>query len=92
MSNNRQNDPSGTDIARLAYQRYEARGRADGFALEDWLAAEQEARLRQAGISETVETAAPGDDGSTTAPTPRRRARERNASGSGDTATPQVTR
>jgi hypothetical protein len=57
------------------------------------LAAEQEARLQAAGISDTVETAAPGDDGSTTttAPTPGRRARERNASRPGDTATPQVT-
>jgi len=90
MSNT--NDPSEIDIARLAYQRYEARGRADGFALEDWLAAEQEARLRQAGISETVETPSPADDASTTtAPTPRRRARDRNASRPGNSATPQVT-
>jgi hypothetical protein len=30
------------DIARRAYERYEARGRTDGSALEDWVLAEQE--------------------------------------------------
>jgi hypothetical protein len=44
--------PATDEIARLAYERYEARGREDGFDLEDWLAAEQEARLRQSGIAD----------------------------------------
>ena len=29
-------------VARLAYQRFEARGREDGHDLDDWLEAEQE--------------------------------------------------
>jgi hypothetical protein len=33
-------------IARRAYQRYEARGREDGYDIEDWLSAEQEFRTR----------------------------------------------
>jgi Protein of unknown function (DUF2934) len=36
--------PSDDDIARRAYERYEVRGRADGYALDDWLDAEQELR------------------------------------------------
>ena len=31
-------------IARLAYQRYEARGRMDGRDVEDWLTAERDLR------------------------------------------------
>ena len=42
--------PTPDEIARLAYGRYEARGRKDGSDLEDWFAAEQEARLRQSGL------------------------------------------
>ena len=34
-------------IARLAYQRYEERGRQDGHDLEDWLEAEHELGLRR---------------------------------------------
>ena len=34
--------PSTDEIARLAYQRYEMRGRHDGYDVEDWLAAEEE--------------------------------------------------
>lgn len=34
--------PSNADIARRAYEKYEARGRVDGFALEDWLTASHE--------------------------------------------------
>jgi hypothetical protein len=34
--------PSQEEIARLAYHFYEARGRRDGGAVEDWLNAEQE--------------------------------------------------
>lgn len=30
------------DIAQRAYERYEARGREDGHALDDWLDAERE--------------------------------------------------
>ena len=33
--------PSRDEIARLAYQIYETRGRRDGRDLDDWLAAEQ---------------------------------------------------
>lgn len=34
--------PSEDEIARRAYERYEARGREDGHALEDWLDAERD--------------------------------------------------
>jgi hypothetical protein len=34
--------PSQDEIARLAYQRYETRGRLEGQDLDDWLSAEQE--------------------------------------------------
>jgi hypothetical protein len=34
--------PAESDIAARAYDRYLARGRADGQDLEDWLAAERE--------------------------------------------------
>jgi hypothetical protein len=33
---------SDADIARRAYEKYEARGRADGYDLEDWTAASHE--------------------------------------------------
>ena len=33
---------SQTEIAKRAYQKYEARGRAEGFALDDWFAAAHE--------------------------------------------------
>lgn len=33
---------SESEIAKRAYEKYEARGRVDGFALEDWLAASRE--------------------------------------------------
>ncbi len=36
--------PSDDDIAARAYERYEVRGRADGYALDDWLDAERELR------------------------------------------------
>ena len=50
--------PTPDDIARLAYSRYEARGKVPGFDLEDWLAAEQEARLRQSGLPDPEPKAA----------------------------------
>jgi hypothetical protein len=34
--------PTRDEIARLAYQLYETRGRQDGHELDDWLSAEQE--------------------------------------------------
>jgi hypothetical protein len=34
--------PTQNEIARLAYEFYEERGRVDGHDLEDWLAAERE--------------------------------------------------
>jgi Protein of unknown function (DUF2934) len=34
--------PSIDEIARLAYQFYEVRGRQDGLDVDDWLAAERE--------------------------------------------------
>ena len=36
--------PSRAEIARLAYQFYETRGRQDGQDVDDWLTAEQELR------------------------------------------------
>jgi DUF2934 family protein len=36
--------PSRAEIARLAYDFYEMRGRRDGHDLEDWLSAERELR------------------------------------------------
>jgi len=36
--------PTVAEIARLAYQFYEQRGRQDGRAVDDWLLAEQELR------------------------------------------------
>jgi hypothetical protein len=35
------------DIARRAYERYEARGREDGHDQEDWFEAEREAQNRE---------------------------------------------
>ena len=34
--------PSQSEIARLAYDFYEMRGRRDGHAIDDWLSAERE--------------------------------------------------
>ena len=42
-----QTRPSQEEIARLAYFLWEARGRANGSAVEDWLRAEQEFHRRQ---------------------------------------------
>jgi len=39
-----QHGPSHDEIARRAYELFEARGRLDGFHLEDWLRAEAELR------------------------------------------------
>jgi hypothetical protein len=39
--------PSEDDIRRRAYGRYEERGRADGFADDDWYVAERELRTRE---------------------------------------------
>jgi hypothetical protein len=36
--------PSRDEIARLAFELYEKRGRRDGYEVEDWLAAEQQLR------------------------------------------------
>lgn len=38
--------PSHAEISRLAYSYWEARGGRDGSAVEDWLRAERELRLR----------------------------------------------
>ena len=83
--------PSNDDIARLAYDRYVARGRTDGHDIEDWLAAEQEARLRHAGIPASADAAAaaPGDAAATG--TPRRRKRESIGSRATSPEGPQVT-
>lgn len=35
-------EPSHDEVARLAYQLYETRGRVDGKAMDDWLAAERQ--------------------------------------------------
>lgn len=59
MSDQPSSPPTDNEIALLAYERYVARGRTDGFDLEDWLAAEQEASLRHAGIPKSSTAAAP---------------------------------
>ena len=38
--------PTGDEIARLAYQFYEARGRRNGHDVDDWLSAERELARR----------------------------------------------
>ena len=43
-----QGRPSEEEIARRAYERYEARGREDGHALDDWLDAERNLSAAQA--------------------------------------------
>jgi hypothetical protein len=40
---------SNDDVARRAYKRYEANGRADGNDLDDWLDAERELRGTKRG-------------------------------------------
>lgn len=47
------NHPTSEEVAQLAYDRYLARGRQDGFDLDDWLAAEAEARQRRAAALAT---------------------------------------
>ena len=46
--------PSEGDIATRAYDRYLARGRADGHDIDDWLAAEQELANERREQLETV--------------------------------------
>lgn len=38
--------PQEVDIAKLAYERFEARGSVHGFDREDWIAAEHELKSR----------------------------------------------
>ena len=77
MSDSEHNQPTYDDIARLAYDRYLARGRAHGFALEDWLAAEQEARLRQTAFHAAGTASSAAAEGAAIK-TPRRRRADRN--------------
>jgi hypothetical protein len=42
--------PGREEIATLAYAYWEARGRREGTAVEDWLTAERELRERSAGV------------------------------------------
>ena len=42
--------PGREKIATLAYAYWEARGRREGTAVEDWLTAERELRERSAGV------------------------------------------
>lgn len=44
------------EIARLAYQLYEDRGRRDGFHEQDWLRAEQQIRSRKNGAQPVSES------------------------------------
>ena len=44
MSQDRRPRPTAGEIAALAYQKYEERGRHDGHDLDDWLQAEREIR------------------------------------------------
>jgi len=39
--------PNNDEIARRAYERYEARGREDGHSLDDWLSAERDLSAAQ---------------------------------------------
>jgi hypothetical protein len=48
--------PSGDDISASAYARFVARGQEHGGDVDDWLAAEQELRLRTASIGSTEPT------------------------------------
>jgi hypothetical protein len=70
----RQTDPRTQDsgagierdqIARRAYERYEARGRGDGQDLEDWYEAEQEL---QRPLTARARGSMPGEAGVTGAP------------------------
>ena len=45
MMGKRAPHPTRSDVARRAYQLYEARGREDGLDIEDWLRAERELGL-----------------------------------------------
>lgn len=42
------------EVARIAYELYERRGRQDGHALDDWLEAERLVRRQQAARSPTL--------------------------------------
>ncbi len=42
-------DDAPPDVARLAYEKFLARGCVDGHDLEDWLAAEREVQTRRGG-------------------------------------------
>jgi hypothetical protein len=44
------------DVARLAYERFVARGQQHGHDIDDWLAAEQELRQRHAGPPDPMST------------------------------------
>ena len=44
MNPSRPIEPTHSEIAELAYQLYEARGRVDGRAVDDWLEAERQLR------------------------------------------------
>jgi hypothetical protein len=90
MDDSQRTAPSNDDIARLAYDRYVARGRADGYDLEDWLAAEQEAGLRHAGIPASADAAAPAAGDGTAADAPRRRRRDPAAGRGQSQQGPQV--
>ena len=56
-------DDNGRDenIRQAAYAFYEARGRVDGYALEDWLQAETQVNQGTAGLASFVDR--PGNDG-----------------------------
>jgi hypothetical protein len=52
-----QERPTSAQIARLAYQVYEMRGRQDGHDVEDWLLAEEELTRRYWLLEDNVESA-----------------------------------
>jgi hypothetical protein len=56
MSNTDGSSDLSAEVARLAYERFVARGLEHGHDLDDWFAAEEELRRRNTGTSEAVST------------------------------------
>lgn len=52
--------PTNGEIARLAYHLYEARGRRDGHAIDDWVLAEREL-TRHYSYEDAAESSAAGE-------------------------------
>lgn len=79
-------DPPAHEIAEIAYRRFLERGQEHGSDLEDWLAAEQEVRLRHAG---NREAGTPPTDQAAAIPAERRRPKRRRTARR-DPSTPSI--